>query len=687
MMKGGTPKNPKIFWGEMKDFIQRGSGDSRYLKTSLPPETSWAQALALLREGKFPMDLAGMNPAGWLQLGTLLSKSNLLRDETAQLLGLTPDAVPDDAFRAIKGLIEQSAEEAERLAAFSAATIDAVAKKAISAGDIVDIDGNYADKDLKFSTENSTVQKDMSLGTMLSNTRAVRIESASQRKVQLQQIGATTVSNGASFTLSIPGSESSLDVYRIFPIDSTSFLAYEGYYYSGDEEDSGGYGSPRAFVYAYLSGSTLYSFSSAFNSYGSYFVNGAYLPIPGKKALYAIDTEDGRISKLAVDTSNSSVTHVSKYPYWRLYDNPQIFFLCVLPDETLVICSESERSTNPNYRAIRILDPNTNTSAGGPRGSAKIVSSSADLRPNSSLQNKSWMTSIAVSTTTFLTVFADYYAVFTTRSGTTLTNGEPFQLFDETVDNTSDISLQHFSDTQALLVTKDVYGVVRYRLIGQDKSISEPTVVQPPNPSDGNPYTSWNLASGYNNIFMSLTQKENSAYKYSLTKLRERNYSKDAIAMTAASAGKNVKVCMGGNMALSSARRGQLIQSANGETVAYSYADGVINVIPLWNRVTRDVPKGMIMLWSGSIVDIPNGWALCDGQKGTPDLRDKFVLGAGGGKNPGANSAGSTGQIRTDTEGIARSVIGGLGSRQFVTAVYAEADSVPYYALAYIMKL
>lgn len=158
--------------------------------------------------------------------------------------------------------------------------------------------------------------------------------------------------------------------------------------------------------------------------------------------------------------------------------------------------------------------------------------------------------------------------------------------------------------------------------------------------------------------------------------------------MSSASAYGTVKVCMEGNMALSSAKRGQLIKSADGETVAYCYTNGMINVVPPWNRVSREIPLGMIMLWSGSIVDIPAGWALCNGQNGTPDLRDKFVLGAGGDKAPGENSAGSTGKIRTDTEGIVSSAIGGgSGHRQFVTAVYAEADSVPYYALAFIMKL
>ena len=39
--------------------------------------------------------------------------------------------------------------------------------------------------------------------------------------------------------------------------------------------------------------------------------------------------------------------------------------------------------------------------------------------------------------------------------------------------------------------------------------------------------------------------------------------------------------------------------------------------------------SGMIILWSGSIVSIPAGWVLCDGTNSTPDLRDRFVVGAG----------------------------------------------------------
>lgn len=43
--------------------------------------------------------------------------------------------------------------------------------------------------------------------------------------------------------------------------------------------------------------------------------------------------------------------------------------------------------------------------------------------------------------------------------------------------------------------------------------------------------------------------------------------------------------------------------------------------------VTGFVP-GVIVAWSGTIANIPAGWALCDGTNGTPDLRDKFIIGA-----------------------------------------------------------
>jgi len=39
--------------------------------------------------------------------------------------------------------------------------------------------------------------------------------------------------------------------------------------------------------------------------------------------------------------------------------------------------------------------------------------------------------------------------------------------------------------------------------------------------------------------------------------------------------------------------------------------------------------SGMIIMWSGSVPSIPSGWLLCNGSSGTPDLRDRFIVGAG----------------------------------------------------------
>ncbi len=38
--------------------------------------------------------------------------------------------------------------------------------------------------------------------------------------------------------------------------------------------------------------------------------------------------------------------------------------------------------------------------------------------------------------------------------------------------------------------------------------------------------------------------------------------------------------------------------------------------------------SGMIMMWSGTIATIPSGWLLCNGSSGTPDLRNRFIVGA-----------------------------------------------------------
>jgi hypothetical protein len=59
----------------------------------------------------------------------------------------------------------------------------------------------------------------------------------------------------------------------------------------------------------------------------------------------------------------------------------------------------------------------------------------------------------------------------------------------------------------------------------------------------------------------------------------------------------------------------------------YDNLYGIIGVAGTSTGTT--IPTGMISLWYGSIGSVPVGWYLCDGTNGTPDLRDRFVVGAG----------------------------------------------------------
>jgi hypothetical protein len=104
------------------------------------------------------------------------------------------------------------------------------------------------------------------------------------------------------------------------------------------------------------------------------------------------------------------------------------------------------------------------------------------------------------------------------------------------------------------------------------------------------------------------------------------------------------------------------------------------------------LPKGIIALWSGTIATIPAGWALCNGLNGTPDLRNRFVVGAnadsgGAAKSTITGAALQTGGsvthshfLRTDISGIGAGIDAGLDTQP-------EHHIPPFYALAYIMKL
>lgn len=86
---------------------------------------------------------------------------------------------------------------------------------------------------------------------------------------------------------------------------------------------------------------------------------------------------------------------------------------------------------------------------------------------------------------------------------------------------------------------------------------------------------------------------------------------------------------------------GQVLAKASGEDYDTKWEDPPESGNATANLVRA--PIGTIVVWSGSVDSIPTGWALCDGQEGRPDLRGKFVLGAGGTYNPGAGGTVATG--------------------------------------------
>jgi len=118
----------------------------------------------------------------------------------------------------------------------------------------------------------------------------------------------------------------------------------------------------------------------------------------------------------------------------------------------------------------------------------------------------------------------------------------------------------------------------------------------------------------------------------------------------------------------------------------------------------------MIILWSGAANAIPTGFVLCDGNNSTPDLRDRFVVGAGSaysvGDNGGANSVTLTvNQIPSHTHSYVGHTYPGSGPEQNQSGGPEDRTSFnvnkttgstgsgqshenrpPYYALCYIMK-
>ena len=153
------------------------------------------------------------------------------------------------------------------------------------------------------------------------------------------------------------------------------------------------------------------------------------------------------------------------------------------------------------------------------------------------------------------------------------------------------------------------------------------------------------------------------------------------------------------------------IPKAFGDAItADKLANSINTTIASKITLAQAFTTGMIMMWSGAISNIPSGWVLCDGNNSTPDLRNRFIVGAGNSyavaATGGADSVTLTVaqipahnhpiQIRTGKDDDNFSFNQGFSSDAPTSGGTYNSNSTgggqshenrpPYYALAFIMK-
>jgi hypothetical protein len=116
-----------------------------------------------------------------------------------------------------------------------------------------------------------------------------------------------------------------------------------------------------------------------------------------------------------------------------------------------------------------------------------------------------------------------------------------------------------------------------------------------------------------------------------------------------------------------------VLSDAN-DVVIQTY-DNLYGIVDAQPPAATPIPTGGILLWSGSIGSIPAGYVLCNGNNGTPDLRDRFIVGAGSTYAVNATGGSADSVVVSHTHGAtSTSVVTDPGHRHTVPTGSSTLD-------------